>query len=229
MRVKLDHIEDVAANTKMFWFTPDQTVRYIAGQFVEVILPHDQPDSRGIRRWFTLSSSPTEKQLAITTKFSPEGSTFKKALLRSKPGERIMMSQPMGDFVLPKDKTLPLVFVAGGIGVTPVRSMLKWLADSGEKRNVRAIYAAHDNESVAFKELLERAAKVTYVLQNPPKGWRGESGRLDAAKLLALAPDTANQRYYMSGPEAMVEALYKGLRAAGIDERRLVGDYFPGY
>jgi ferredoxin-NADP reductase len=232
MRVIFDHSEPVAHNIISFYFKPPRKVRYTAGQFIELTLPHDNPDKRGHKHWFTVSASPSEDLLAITTKFPGEGqtSTFKQTLQKLKPGEEVLMSDPMGDFVLPKDKTIPIVFVAGGIGVTPMRSMVNWLVDEKEQRPIKLIYAANSQDEVAFADLFKvYGLPVAYVFTKPPKNWKGESGRLDAKRILELAPDKDNQLYYLSGPEPMVEAFVKDLAAAGIPSRRLVGDYFPNY
>jgi ferredoxin-NADP reductase len=231
MRVTLDHIEDTARNIKTFWFRPERPVRYVAGQFIELTLPHDNPDKRGIKHWFTLSSSPSEEHLSITTKHAAEnGSTFKETLFGLPLGASVMMSEPMGDFVLPKDPSVPLVFVAGGIGITPMRSMIKWLHDNQEHRTIHLIYAASSIEEVAFRELFNTyGAPTDIILSEAPKNWQGQTGRLDAARILELAPNVDNKLYFLSGPEPMVEALTKGLQDAGVDKRRIVGDYFPNY
>lgn len=231
MRVTLDHTENVAKNIKTFWWKPETAVRYTAGQFIELILPHDNPDKRGVKHWFTLSSSPSEDLLSITTKRTLEnGSSFKETLFNLKPGDSVMMSQPMGDFVLPKDVSVPLVFIAGGIGVTPMRSMIKWLKDTEEHRTIHLIYAANSIEEVAFRELFNDYGLPTdIVLSKAPKSWDGQTGRLDAAKILELAPNVDNKLYFISGPEPMVEGIGKGLAEQGVDKRRIVGDYFPNY
>src|ERR1700693_2134326 len=101
MRVVYDHRHDEAANITTFYFKPESPVRYTAGQYIELTIKHEHPDDRGQKHWFTLSSSPTENYLSITTKFAAEkGSTFKKALRALPPGTELHMSEPMGDFVL---------------------------------------------------------------------------------------------------------------------------------
>jgi ferredoxin-NADP reductase len=225
MLVTLDHTEPAADHITTFYWKPERAIRYTAGQFIELTVPHDNPDKRGIKHWFTLSSSPSEPLPSITTKFPFEGptSTFKQTLQSLKPGDKVMMSDPMGDFVLPKDAATPLVFIAGGIGVTPFHSMIKWLLDNGEKRPIKLLYAANSQKEVAFDDLFKQAdIEFTYVLKD-------KGDLLTADKILELAPDSPNQLYFISGPEPMVEALVKGLAEAGIDKRRLVGDYFPNY
>ncbi len=231
MRVTFDHSVDVAENTKTFLFKHDRPIRYTAGQFIELSLPHDNSDKRGIKRWFTLSSSPTEETVAITTKYTPgTGSSFKESLFALKPGDSVMMSEPMGDFVLPIDKSVPLVFIAGGIGITPMRSMIKWLLDSEQHRTIHLIYAANRVEEVAFRDLFHDFGVPTDIfLSDPPKNWQEKIGRLDAEKILEIAPDVDGKLYYISGPEPMVEQLTKALADHGVDKRRVVGDYFPNY
>lgn len=233
MRVTFDHSTPVAKNIVSFYFKPERTVRYVAGQFVELTLPHPHADKRGIRHWFTLSSSPSEQLVSITTKFPSQDaqvSTFKQTLSHLKPGDEVLMSDPMGDFVLPKDNSIPLVFIAGGIGVTPMRSMIKWLHDNQQQRTIQLVYAANALDEVAFRDLFnDYGLPVTLVLSQPPSGWSGETGRLSADKVLELAPDIDKKLYYISGPEPMVETLVKDLQRNGVDKRRLVGDYFPNY
>lgn len=232
MLVTLDHTEPVADHIISFHFKPERQINQTAGQFIELTIPHPDPDKRGIKHWFTLSSSPTEAMPTITTKFPAEGpvSSYKQALQALSPGDQVMMSDPMGDFVLPKDKSIPLVFIAGGIGVTPFRSILKSLIDSGEKRDITLLYAANALPEVAFQDLFKQyGLHPIIVLSKPDAGWKGETGQLSSQRILELAPDKPGQLYFISGPEPMVEALVKGLAAAGVDKRRLVGDYFPNY
>lgn len=221
MHVTLDHTEAIADHIISFYFKPEREVRYTAGQFIELTIPHDNPDERGQKHWFTLSSSPSEGLLAITTKFPSEGptSTFKQALRALKPGDAVIMSDPMGDFVLPIDKTIPLIFVAGGIGVTPMRSTIKWLLDSGEKRDIKLLYSVADKAQVAFKDIFEAYDLPTTISQE----------RLSAPLILSQAADPPGQLYFISGPEPMVESLVEQLQQAGIDQARIVGDYFPNY
>src|SRR4051812_34213512 len=129
MKAIFDHSQPEAANITTFFFRPEKPVQYTAGQFTELYLPHNNPDKRGIKRWFTISSSPSEELLSITTKFTPEkGSSFKETLRKLVPGTEVHLEEPMGDFVLPKLIQTPLIFVAGGIGITPFHSILEWLA-----------------------------------------------------------------------------------------------------
>lgn len=230
MQAVLEKIEPVSTDVKTFWFRPEQKVLYTPGQFTEISLPHEHEDERGHSRWFTLSSSPTDGLLSITTKFAHPGSSFKKTLKALRPGTNLHLAEPMGDFVLPKDVSIPLVFVAGGMGVTPFHSIVKWLADTKEKRDIEVILAARHLEDVLFEKLFHGyGAKVTIVLSEPDNDWQGEKGHLTAEIIERLIGSLKDKRLYVSGPEPMVESLDKQLKARGVKPRNLVLDFFPGY
>ena len=234
MRLVFDHSELLAPGIRSFAFMPERPVDYLAGQYAEFHLPHAGTDERGDTRWFTLSSAPSEVFVRIATKLAQEkGSSFKRALLALKPGAKIVMAEPMGDFVLPKDQSIPLVFIAGGIGITPMRSMVQWLHDSGERRNVTLIHHVHTNDELVFAKLFAATPGVVYVpvATQPSPSWRGEAGNLGGERILALAPVASNPQalLYFSGPEPLVENLIADVKRHGIEPRRIVMDYFPGY
>lgn len=220
MKVTLDHVDDLTADIKMLWFKPEKPIRYIAGQFTELKLPHEGVDERGDKRWFTLSSSPSEPLLAITTRNSHDkASSFKKQLFSLKPGVELNFAEPMGDFVLPKDRTIPLVFVAGGIGITPMRSMIKWLIDTNDKRDIRLLYGVRHESDAVFVHLFKEYGVTVQVTAE----------HLTADRIGSFADKLPGKLIFLSGPEPMTETLVKDLQNLGISNKRLVTDYFPGY
>jgi len=222
--------EQIAKNIYTFWFAPEQPVRYEAGQFTELYLPHDNADDRGIRRWFTLSSSPSEALLGITVKCHAAGSSFKQQLLGLQPNNSVKLADPMGDFVLPKDPSIPLVFVASGIGITPMRSMIRQLSHTQERRNIQLVYAVSDADELAFLPLLDAYdMPLTTIIKRPPTSYSGQTGTLTAARILELATHNDQTRFYLSGPEVVVETLTKDLATQGIHPHNIVTDYFHGY
>lgn len=225
MKVVFAKSEPAAEHIRTFYFTPADGLshkpHYTAGQFIELRLPHNNRDKRGDKRWFTLSSAPTEDLLAITTKLADQdGSSFKAALRNLKPGAELDMAAPMGDFVLPKDPAIPVIFVAGGIGATPFRSMIKAYLDNGDKRDITLIYGANSRGEVAFLDVFKQLGKNFLPVVGKP---------LSAELILSLADPGESAYVYLSGPEPMVEALQKDLRDAGLDKRRIQTDFFPGY
>src|SRR6185437_10266431 len=136
-----------------FIFNHGRKFAFVPGQYMEWTLQHPKTDSRGNRRYFTIASSPTETSLMLGVRFYQNGSSFKKALLALNPGEKIVGGQIAGDFTLPKDKRQKLVFIAGGIGITPFRSMLKYLVDKHEKRSIVLFYANKHAEEIAYADV----------------------------------------------------------------------------
>lgn len=216
---------------KTYFFKSDLALEYTAGQFIELTIPHDKPDNRGPKRWFTLSSAPTQELLSITTRLTADdGSTFKKKLDQLKAGDQVLASAAMGDFVLPKLLQTELVFVALGIGVTPFLSMLQWLTDTKEKRPIRLIHAVKTEDDIIFQDIFEASAvHATIVVAKPSPAWGGERGHVAAEMILGLEKPSDDTLIYLSGPEQVVESLTKELVTAGLRKDQIVGDYFPGY
>jgi len=231
MVVTLDHTHNEADNITTFYFKPEKPVHFTAGQFAEWTIKHPHSDERGVKRWFTISSSPTEEFVTITTKTAGQkGSSFKRALWDLKPGDEILMSEPMGDFVLPKLIQTPLVFVAGGIGITPFHSILSWLAATNEQRPIKLLYGVRNEDEIIFQDTFQKAGvHPTIVVSDPSDAWGGERGRITAEMILGLKKPTDDTLIYVSGPEPMVEALEKDLKKAGLKKHQFVGDFFPNY
>ncbi|HYH35984.1 MAG TPA: FAD-dependent oxidoreductase [Candidatus Saccharimonadales bacterium] len=231
MKAVFDHTYDEAANIRTFFFRPEKPVYYTAGQYTELTLLHKHPDNRGMKRWFTLSSAPESEFLTIMTKHADEnGSSFKNALWGLKPGAEVDLAEPMGDFVLPKLIQTPLVFVAGGIGLTPFHSMLEWLAATGESRPIKFLYGVRSEDEIIFQQTFAKVGiQPTIIVSDPSPAWGGERGRLTADLVLGLEKPSDDTLIYISGPEPMVESLEKDLKKAGVPRNRLVGDFFPNY
>ena len=231
MKVAFDHSYAEAANIMTFYFKPEKPVHYTAGQFIELTIPHKSTDARGQKRWFTLSSTPSSDLLSITTKFAGDrSSSFKQALRKLKPGSELHMAEPMGDFVLPKLIQTPLIFVAGGIGITPFHSVLSWLSDVKEERAIKLLYGVHNEDEIIFQETFDRAGvHATIVVSEPSPTWGGERGQLSAELILGLEQPSDDTLVYVSGPEPMVEKLENALKNAGLKKSQLVLDFFPNY
>jgi ferredoxin-NADP reductase len=228
MKIVFERREDEALNISTFYFRPEKAFHYTAGQYVELTLRHPDADDRGEKRQFTLSSSPTDPLVSITNKFAAhDGSSFKRALAKLKSGNVLSMSKPMGDFVLPKLSQTPLVFVAGGIGITPFHSMLSWLAATHQTRSIQLFYGVTSEAEIVFQSTFNKWPH-DIIVSNPSPGWKGKRGQLTADYILK-APHAADTMFYLSGPEAMVETLSMDLQRAGITKAQLVLDLFLGY
>lgn len=219
-----------------FVFSPLSRLNFKAGQYLEWTLPHPKSDTRGIRRYFTIASSPAEQDLKLGVKIIPEkSSTFKKALLNLTPGNILTADQLSGDFVLSEDISEKLVFIAGGIGVTPFRSMIKSLVSANSKMNAVLFYSAADPKEFVYQEIFKEAEKLgvktvlVYGGKDPLSNWSGEKGYLTEAMIKKYAPDFKDRKYYLSGPIAMVNNYKNLLHSLGISYSRMVTDYFPGF
>lgn len=219
-----------------FIFALPKRMAYQAGQYMEWTLEHEKVDARGNRRYLTLASSPTENNLRIGVKYYPKPSSYKKSLL-SMNSVKIIASQRAGDFVLPRDATKKLVFIAGGIGITPFRSMIKYLLDTNQKRQITLFYCNKNAAEIVYRDVFDAAQqslniKTVYVLtdkQNVPASWLGKIGRIDEQMIKEEVPDYFSRLFYLSGPHNMVTAFENTIRKMGVKKGRIIIDYFPGF
>lgn len=219
-----------------FVFKPSQRLVFEPGQYMELTLAHPKPDSRGNRRFFTLASSPTEENLHLGVRFYANSSSFKKALYRINGRTQIIAAQIAGDFTLPRDPKQKLVFIAGGIGITPFRSMLKYLIDTKQQRDIVLFYANGTADEIAYQNILSEAQmklgiRVFYTLTNTavvPRNWPGLVGRIDEYMLQQAVPDYNERTFYVSGPPEMVRAYEHLLKNMHVKSKQIKRDFFPG-
>ena len=224
----------LATGVLEFVFASDRPFSFRPGQYLEWTLGHRFADNRGNRRYFTIASSPTENTVRMGVKFYEPASTFKRALGMMKLNETISASHLAGDFVLPKDPKKKLVFIAGGIGVTPFRSMAQYLIDKKETRSAVLLYSNKTAAEVAYKDVFDSAAavglKTIYALSNEPAPVPGMyNGSIDGALIAHEVPDYQERTFYISGSHGMVDAFKKTLHDMGVPRWRVKSDYFPGF
>lgn len=227
----------IAPDIYDFVFELNKKISFTPGQYMEWTLGHDHVDSRGNRRYFTLASSPTEDTLRIGVKYYEQSSSFKKNLIVLDHDPKISASQIAGDFILPKPKKQRLVFVAGGIGVTPYRSMIKYLLDKNEIRNITLIYVDKTKDELVYTDVFEKAEKelgikIVYSLTDKnhiPNNWNGYVGRINEDVIRKEIPDFMDRIFYLSGPHAMVVSFQETLQNMGVPNNHLKVDFFPGF
>lgn len=227
----------LADGTYEFVFAPDRPFTFRPGQYAEWTLGHRFPDNRGNRRFFTIASAPTESDgmVRLGVKFYEPQSSFKRALGALRINDTMSVSHLAGDFVLPKDNSKKLAFIAGGIGVTPFRSMAQHLINTKDARPVTLLYSNKTASEVAYQDVFDEAAetigmKTVYALTNESGAKPGfHTGFVDEALIAREIPDYRERTFYISGPRSMVEAFKKTLRAMGVSRFRIKTDYFPGF
>jgi ferredoxin-NADP reductase len=209
-----------------FRFVPDRKFNFIPGQYMEWTMGHNKPDIRGNRRYFTIASSPTESEVILATRISEDPkfktSSFKKELLNINPGKKVFAGNLSGDFLLPKDQNQKIIWIAGGIGVTPMRSQAKYLLDKKEPRDIVFFYSSRNENSFTFKDLFEESKSIgikpVYVTTPMTEEF-----------IKSSVPDFRDRLVYLSGPNAMVENYEKMFVKMGLPQENLVTDYFPGF
>ncbi len=233
MLLTLERIEQQAADTYDFIFRPQRRLAFEPGQYLEWTLPLDESDSRGNRRYFTIASAPTEDKLRVGVKFYAKPSAFKRALDAMRPGDRIFASQLAGSFTLPRNPDAKLAFIAGGIGITPFRSMLEDLIAHGEPRPVILLYGVETEADIAYRPTLDAARQqlgirtVFAVRNGAVKGQY--PGLVDARLIKHAIPDFRERTFYVSGPQAMVANVRAMLLRMGVHRSRIRVDFFPGF
>lgn len=225
------------SDIKTFRFSigDQKDVRYESGQYFFVTI---RIDGREALHHFTISSSPTETVQKGYVEFTKRitASDYSQALNCIKPGDWVRLRGAEGDFTLPSRKR-DLAFLTGGIGITPLRSMLRYIADKKLNYDVVLIYGNNTWENIAFREELEEITnthntiRIEYVLSGPdfPPGWEGKKGFITKELVTELLPDYQKRMFYLSGPLSMVIALEEQLAAINIPQEQIKRDYFPGY
>jgi ferredoxin-NADP reductase len=231
--LKLESKSEIAANTWEFVFSKPTRMVFQAGQYLEWMLPHSSADLRGIRRYFTIAASPTENKIRLALKITTPGSSYKTSLLSLPIGGTMIASQRAGDFILPADSSKKIAMVAGGIGVTPFRSHIKYMMDTQSVTNTILFYCANTKADIAFGDIWSEAtAQLPFtlvpVLAKEAESSEFETGFLTADILQRRCPALLERMWYVSGPPPMVTATVKTLRTLGVSRNRIVQDFFPG-
>ena len=218
---KFNETEDIIS----FIFKPLISLEWKAGQFIYYKLPHENPDNRGIIRHFTIAAAPYEKNIRLTTRFFSEGgSSFKKTLNSLEIGSQVDTFEIEGSFTV-DDYKMKYVFIAGGIGITPFRSILLDLSNKSKIEDTILFYGSRDENIVFENELNEitinNPAFKVYNVISPD--------RIDIDILREKVPDITERKCYVSGPMAMIKSVEECLIELGISPDMIKTDYFSGY
>jgi ferredoxin-NADP reductase len=235
--VRLLRREEVAEGTMSFYFDKPAGFQFKPGQYLDcTLVDPPETDAEGNIRSFSLASAPEEKDLMIATRM--RDTAFKRVLKKLPLGSRLKINGPLGSFTLHSKTSRPAVFLAGGIGITPFRSMIVNAARKQLANHIVLFYSNRRPEDSAFLQELQqiesenknyRIICVMTEMEKSKRPWNGETGFIDKAMLARFVPHVAATIYYVAGPPAMVTAMKETLTGAGVDEDNIRSEDFAGY
>jgi ferredoxin-NADP reductase len=235
--VKLLRREEVAEGTMSFYFDKPADFQFKPGQYLDcTLMDPPETDAEGNIRSFSLASAPEEKDLMIVTRM--RDTAFKRVLKKMAIGTEIKVDGPLGSFTLHSNASRSAVFLAGGIGITPFRSMIVNDAHGKLARRIVLLYSNRRPEDAAFLQELQQLGSVNKnyqivcvmtEMEKSKRPWSGETGYVDKAMLARFVPDLAAPIYYIAGPPAMVSAMKQTLVDARVDEDDVRAEDFAGY
>jgi ferredoxin-NADP reductase len=236
MKSRIKEKQEVAKQTLLVTFDLlGEEVDFQPGQYFWVELPNiGHEDERGLRRHISVVTSPNERGvLGLCTRL--RDTAFKRTLAELEVGAEVDVEHPKGDYVLPSETDRPYVFIAGGIGITVFRSMLRYIVEEGLAHRVTLVYSNRDRESAAFLDELAELEReneniqLVLVMTDEP-GWEGEQRRIDADVLRDhLDGELGDYVYLVAGPPGMVDAMESTLQEAGLPEEQIRLSRFAGY
>lgn len=213
-----------------FRFSNPMDIAYKAGQYLSITI---NEGGKALIHYFSISSSPTEKgYLEFTTRL--RDTEFKNALRKLEIGDKVYLKAPFGDFVL-DDATGRIGMLSGGIGIAPLRSMIRYCTDKRLGTKIVLLYGNRSERDIVFKDELEDMQrenpnlKVVHTLAEAGEDWKGYRGYIDAAMVKKEIPDYEERVFYSCGPPAMVEAMEGLLVKMGVKKENIREENFSGY
>lgn len=233
--VKLLKKEEIANGTMAFYFEKPEGFEFRAGQFADYTLINPpETDAEGNTRGFSIITAPFEEYIGAATRL--RDTAFKRVLKDLPIGTEVKLDAPYGDFTLHKTETTPAVFLIGGIGVRPVRSMIAQATHDKTAHKITLIHSSRTPDDMPFMADFERLSKenpnfayVPVASDSAPDDWQGERGRVNEEIIRKHVPDLNKPIFYLSGPEGMVKAMRQLLVGLNINEDNIKTEEFAGY
>src|ERR1035437_6393033 len=234
---KLVSRHEVAERTTAFRFEKPSNWIFQAGQFLDMsLLDPSETDTEGNTRTFSIASAPHEESLMVATRM--RDTAFKRVLETMPLGSAVKLDGPSGDLTLHNDVKRTAVFLAGGIGITPFRSIVFRAAKEKLPHRIFLFYSNRRPEDAPFLDelqALEREnpnyrliASMTGMAKSH-RPWHGEVGLIDREMLLRYLKDAVSPIYYLAGPPEMVKGLHTMINEAGVDDDNIRAEEFAGY
>lgn len=228
---------EVAEGTMAFHFRKPDGFEFRAGQAIDVtLIDPPESDAEGNTRTFSLASAPAEPELMTATRM--RDTAFKRVLKAAAPGLQVKFEGPTGSLTLHKNANKAAVLMAGGIGITPFRSMVVQAARERLSQEIYLFYSNHRPEDGAFLDELEQVGRrypsfhlvaTMTEMGDSSRQWSGETGQIDAEKLRRHLNSLQGPIYYIAGPPAMVAGMRDVVVKAGVDEDDIRTEDFEGY
>jgi ferredoxin-NADP reductase len=215
-------------NARSIRFKRPEGFSYLPGQWISVTLGGDRQKTKPL----SLSSSPTEGFLEVTKRLT--GHEFSDALDALKVGDKVSIRGPYGNFTFQGEYD-KIGMLSGGIGITPLRSMIRYSTDKRLKTSIILLYSSRHEDNIVFKDDLNEMQmrnpnlKVVNTITEPAQGWKGITGRINRQMIEKALPDYAKRIFYTSGPQPMVHAMRAILSEMGLPEKQIKQEYFTGY
>jgi len=234
---RLVSIEEIAERTIAFRFEKPANWTFKAGQCLDMtLLDPSETDAEGNTRTFSIASAPHEDNLTIATRM--RDTAFKRVLTTMRPGAAVKIEGPSGSLTLHNNATRTAVFLAGGIGITPFRSIAFRAAKEKLFHRIFLFYSNRRPEDAPFLDelqALEREnpnykliAAMTEMAKSR-RSWHGEAGPIDKEMLGRYLQDAVAPIYYVAGPPDMVKGIHATINAAGVDDDDIRAEEFAGY
>ncbi len=236
-KVKSKAREEIASGTMAFHFEKPEGFIYKPGQFADYTLINpSETDPEGNSRAFSLASAPYEDDLMLATRM--RDTAFKRVLKTLPLGTELTFDAPYGSFTLHNNAAIPAVFVTGGIGVTPVRSIvLQAIRDRVAHRIVVVDSNKRPEDAAFLNDLMkphEKNPPCTFVgtmtgMEQSNREWNDETGLISKEMLSKYIDDLTLPIYYIAGPQGMVAAMRKTLSESGVNDDNIRTEEFTGY
>jgi len=234
-KVKLVSKETIADGTMAFHFTKPEGFEFRAGQWTDfALIDPPETDEKGNVRGFSLVQAPYEPGLVVATRM--RDTAYKRVLKELPIGTEVKLDGPGGDFTLHKAVATPAVFLIGGIGVTPIRSMIAQATHDKSSQRLILLHASRTPAQLPYQSDFEQFAKInpnfSYIAvatDSAPDDWSGERGRINAEMIKKYVPDLSQPIYYLSGPGDMVKAMRQLLVNLQVNEDNIRTEEFSGY
>jgi len=230
LNTKIKKIIQRTHNIKSFQLDDTGGVDFTAGQFMSVFLG----EGKDLMRYLSISSSPTEKGFIEFTKKITD-SKFSKRLDAAEVGTPMRIKYPMGNFTI-REGRKKIAFLSGGIGITPVRSICKYICDSRLNKEVILLYGNRSSRDIAFKEDFDEIKeecpgfKAVHILSQPEAEWQGKTGHISPDLVTEEIPDYSERQFYICGPPLMVSGVKSILQdELKLSEENIITENFKGY